>query len=637
MESNTSFMFGDFNEKERRFYFSDESVYSTNIQFPKDVLAFVDRHVKLSIGGFGSSPPPVEETNDGFSKENESSYVNDSFRHEMGTHSNQETLNESTRPDSCQVSDKYELINANVAADSKSPTDVPVDISLQNEGSQTLEKDPSLECNSKVSHVMEEEVPSSVTDQKLPEKSPENATNAITVDTKTTLATTTRTVEPSHPPVCLWADLFKPKHVSQPQNASPLTSNSSPHQQQTPELYDNSALFGKDQYQHYFMDVLKKAVLTNQVPLLQPRGLKNNGNWCYINAILQVLIFSPSFYHFLVQFKLNAKRGHSSTPILDALVLFASQFSKMHPKQKSQDSGKHEVTMGIPFEPTYVYNLLTCVKTAFSQQGKQEDAEEFLSFILNGMHEEMVMLSEIGEKPQPDVANNHPGIPPEAKEGVGEWEHVGPRNKSTVTRKSTMAKSPVAEIFGGYLRSSLVKPGVKESASIQPFFSLQLDLRGEVTTIQQAFNNFFRVEEVEGFQCDKSKVEVEVSKKWTLDSLPAVLILHLKRFVVNKCGCEKLTKKISYESELRIPQDTLSKVIKMRNKNLLTYKLFAVTYHHGKNLSGGHYTSDINHPAIGWLRADDMTVRPIPTKFVFNPLSNRDPYLLYYKRCDLCT
>ena len=123
-----------------------------------------------------------------------------------------------------------------------------------------------------------------------------------------------------------------------------------------------------------------------------------------------------------MEFKLKSDRGYSSTPILDALVLFAGQFSSV----PRQDGSKQDVVMGIPFEPTYIYNLLTYVKTSLSQQGKQEDAEEFLSCILNGMHEEIVKLGNMEEKPQPNVTTNHSGIPAEsgAKESLGESKQV---------------------------------------------------------------------------------------------------------------------------------------------------------------------------------------------------------------------
>ena len=38
-------------------------------------------------------------------------------------------------------------------------------------------------------------------------------------------------------------------------------------------------------------------------------------------------------------------------------------------------------------------------------------------------------------------------------------------------------ESPVSSVFGGELRSVLQRQGVKESATVEPFFSLQLDIQ----------------------------------------------------------------------------------------------------------------------------------------------------------------
>ena len=38
-------------------------------------------------------------------------------------------------------------------------------------------------------------------------------------------------------------------------------------------------------------------------------------------------------------------------------------------------------------------------------------------------------------------------------------------------------ESPSPEIFGGELRSSVHRHGAKESATVEPFFSLQLDIQ----------------------------------------------------------------------------------------------------------------------------------------------------------------
>lgn len=48
-------------------------------------------------------------------------------------------------------------------------------------------------------------------------------------------------------------------------------------------------------------------------------------------------------------------------------------------------------------------------------------------------------------------------------------------------------------------------------------------------------------------------LQVEVSRRVTLEKLPPVLVLHLKRFVYEKTGgCQKLVKNIDYPVDLEI-------------------------------------------------------------------------------------
>lgn len=55
----------------------------------------------------------------------------------------------------------------------------------------------------------------------------------------------------------------------------------------------------------------------------------------------------------------------------------------------------NEILAGPAFEPSYVYKMLNSIRndTAFQVEGRQEDAEEFLSCLLNGLNDEMLEVS----------------------------------------------------------------------------------------------------------------------------------------------------------------------------------------------------------------------------------------------------
>ena len=139
------------------------------------------------------------------------------------------------------------------------------------------------------------------------------------------------------------------------------------------------------------------------------------------------------------------------------------------------------------------------------------------------------------------------------------WLEVGPKQKAAVTRSSgtILTGSPVTKIFGGNLRSELRVPGLKDSVTLEPYQPLQLDIGApDVNNIIDALKGLTRSEALHGdFKSPKGS-NVTATKQVFIETLPPVLILHLKRFQYdNAGGTQKIWKKVGYPLELEIPKE----------------------------------------------------------------------------------
>ncbi|KAM4017764.1 LOW QUALITY PROTEIN: ubiquitin carboxyl-terminal hydrolase 10 [Anomaloglossus baeobatrachus] len=467
---------------------------------------------------------------------------------------------------------------------------------------------------------------------------------------------------PGNPPAKSWASLF---HNSKP-SPTPLvgyvetkpaapSAAAAPAPEKPADLKEGPVPVSEDPVAIKIAEILEGVKLVHKPVSLQPRGLVNKGNWCYINATLQALVACPPMYHLMKCIPMYTKlqRACTSTPMIDSFVRLMNEFTNMpviaKPKQVAPgDKVVRDIRPGAAFEPTYIYRLLTLAKSSLSEKGRQEDAEEYLGFLLNGLHEEMLSLKKL-LSPHNDKISNGPETQPTTEEdeanprgepGEGsdeEWEQVGPRNRSSVTRQADFIQTPITEIFGGHIRSVVYQHSSKESATLQPFFTLQLDIQPEkIRTVQDALESLVARESVQGYTT-KTKQEVEISRRVTLEELPPVLVLHLKRFVFEKTGgCQKLVKNIEYPVDLEISKDLFSPGVRSKIKGQKTYRLFAVVYHHGNSATGGHYTTDVFQIGLnGWLRIDDQTVKVINQYQVVKQTVERTAYLLYYRRVDL--
>ncbi|GKU97675.1 hypothetical protein SLEP1_g10785 [Rubroshorea leprosula] len=355
---------------------------------------------------------------------------------------------------------------------------------------------------------------------------------------------------------------------------------------------------------------------------LLPRGIINSGNLCFLSATLQALLSCSPFVELLQQIRLHRipKVGY---PTLNAFVEFISEFD-MHGDSNLKKKDVAVLEIGGPFSAVMFEDVLKDftpgVPNCISGRPRQEDAQEFLSFIMDQMHDELLKL-------EGQSASNGTKLSLVSSAEDDEWETVGPKNKSAVTRTQSIVRSELSDIFGGRLRSVVKAKGNKDSATVEPFRLLHLDIHAqEVHKIEDALHLFCAAEPLEGYRAPAWKAGVVTARKSIqIQTLSKIMILHLKRFGYESQGSTKLLKPVRFPLELMLRRELL---VSPNTTEGRKYELVATITHHGREPSKGHYTADAKYPNGQWLRFDDASVTAIGT----NKVLHDQAYVLFYKQ-----
>jgi ubiquitin C-terminal hydrolase len=152
------------------------------------------------------------------------------------------------------------------------------------------------------------------------------------------------------------------------------------------------------------------------------------------------------------------------------------------------------------------------------------------------------------------------------------------------------------------------------------FTALTIDIPiNRVSDLTELLLDFYKVEKMDadGWKCDKCGQKQGAKKQTQLAKLPKILIVVIKRFLMNDRG---------FSIKIQDPVDISEKLDFNFNNKTFKYKLVSYGNHHG-NCGGGHYTATVCNEE--WLYYDDTNVHQIKDTNHFT--NNREAYILFYE------
>mmetsp|Transcript_18887 Transcript_18887/g.72785 ORF Transcript_18887/g.72785 Transcript_18887/m.72785 type:complete len:555 (+) Transcript_18887:130-1794(+) len=320
-------------------------------------------------------------------------------------------------------------------------------------------------------------------------------------------------------------------------------------------------------------------------------GLRNLGNTCFLSSVLQALSNTPLFRIMILSLE-DADVCSSSVVLLDG----------------AGDLGRSSRRRNlVPEHVSIALELKKAFKALWSRNGVAYSPDSFLSVVWR------ILPRFYGYHQQ------------DAHEFL---RHMLDRLRTELSE--TAVSNFIHDTFQGQLLSEVTCLKCHTtSRKHDPFLDLSLVIPSttddEPVSLQACLKEYVAaecLEKSEKYVCGHcSNNKEKAMKKFTLEKLPVILCLHLKRFKWTPPTRSKVATMVDFPAELNLAPFCTG----ARPKLETTYYLYALISHHGEGTGSGHYTSHCFNDD-GWYHYNDSCVQQCP----FSEVQRQQAYILFY-------
>ena len=148
----------------------------------------------------------------------------------------------------------------------------------------------------------------------------------------------------------------------------------------------------------------------------------------------------------------------------------------------------------------------------------------------------------------------------------------------------------------------------------EQFNQISLEIKN-LNNIYESLDNYISEEIIDDFECSNCEKKVQLKKNSLISSLPNILVIHLKRITYNLEGkLEKIYSKFEFPKILNLKKYCIENItnenenIYKKKDDYYVYNLKCVIIHKG-GAEGGHYINIIKDDKDKWYKFDDSKIK----------------------------